>query len=131
MKSRALLSLCVVTLFGQYAWAARIACSPGGNEVIQSCIDQAAPGDTIVFSGAYQIDPAKPFVEILDKSKLAFVGAADDPPLFTCQLDPDGRPTVLTNFRLNAVFNDHPLSVGQKPQLRTQERSSSYRAVPR
>ena len=94
---------CLFSLAIQTARAVTISCPPGGNETIQACIDQAAPGDKIVFSGSYQIDPAKAFVQILDKSNLRLVGDDNNPPLFSCQLDADGRPTA--DFRLNAVFN--------------------------
>jgi len=110
MNCRTVGALCFVLLAALPASAARILCPPGGNAVIQACIDQASRGDTIVFAGSYQIDPAQDFVQIVDKGDLRLIGDDENPPLFSCQIAPDGRPTVLTNFRLNAVFNVRALT---------------------
>lgn len=101
---RVLLVSLLIALAAPVVWADRIACPAGGNAEIQACIDEAARGDTIVFAGSYAIDPSQADVRIVDKSDLRLVGDEDDPPLFTCHVEPDGRPTMPSATSFNSAF---------------------------
>src|SRR5437867_2303116 len=94
----------VLILLGmQPAWAKTLVCPPGDNAVIQACIDKAVPGDRIVFSGNYRIDPVQSPVRIVNKSDLKLVGDQKNPPQFNGLVAADGRPLQVDSA--NNAFN--------------------------
>jgi copper-binding protein NosD len=88
---------CCAVLLAPPVWARPIACPPGDNATIQGCLDSARPGDDILFSGIYTIDPSQPPVTLENRSSVRLLGDAARPALFQCQVEADGRPLAVNN----------------------------------